>query len=438
MKIVLILLLTVYSINAQIPIDTDGNGYINIKTLKDLRWISENENYWDENFELDNNIDASDTKNWYIINHDSDINTPDSALGFSPIGNETIPFTGKFNGKKYEIQNLYVLRRWGGTGAGLFGRIEKQAIIENVYLCNVDIIGSFSTAGIAGFNYGLVSNCYVVGRIEGTAGVGGIIGSNRGEVIKCGFTGDLICTAGFGGGIAGASYGGLSQSYSLVNIISNGINIGGLSGTNEGEITNCFTHSEISGGKYTGGFVGFNVGKITNSYCKSKIESEDEDTGGFFGKNYGDNELINIYWDLEVSKVKNSNGGKGRTTMEMKSKINYEEWDFESIWNIDPKLYDGYPYLQIPDLLTTVSVNEFELKTLNFIYPNPVKSEINLKLNFSDSNMEIQIFNLNGKLIFDQEYKSNTPLDLSHLKNGIYTIMVKDGNKYLIDRFIKE
>ncbi len=68
------------------PQDTDGDGYYNISTLDHLRWVSENDSCWSWNFELDNDIDASDTRNWNVGDHDNNPATPDSAMGWAPIG----------------------------------------------------------------------------------------------------------------------------------------------------------------------------------------------------------------------------------------------------------------------------------------------------------------------------------------------------------------
>ena len=51
---VFLMLFTTMILNAQVePIDTDGNGYRNISTLDHLRWVSENESSWGDDFELD-------------------------------------------------------------------------------------------------------------------------------------------------------------------------------------------------------------------------------------------------------------------------------------------------------------------------------------------------------------------------------------------------
>ena len=91
MKPILLLLFIYFLANSSVlsqvqPTDTDGDGYINIKTLDHLRWISDNVESWSENFELDNDINAADTRNWNIGDHDNNPNTPDSAMGWNPLG----------------------------------------------------------------------------------------------------------------------------------------------------------------------------------------------------------------------------------------------------------------------------------------------------------------------------------------------------------------
>jgi len=83
-------------------------------------------------------------------------------------------------------------------------------------------------------------------------------------------------------------------------------------------------------------------------------------------------EVLNSFWDIEISGLKTSAGGTGKTTAEMKNVRTYTDvgwskglespWDFvgnpyddkgnEDIWNIDSNINDCYPYL------TTIKIGE--------------------------------------------------------------------------------
>ncbi len=61
------------------------------------------------------------------------------------------------------------------------------------------------------------------------------------------------------------------------------------------------------------------------------------------------------------------------------------------------------------------------------IFPNPVTDRLNIK---TDNPLEtVQMFSATGKLIKEQEITgSTTMLDLSNLNNGVYFIVLNDGN----------
>ena len=46
-----------------------------------------------------NDIDASETREWNIGDHDGNPETPDSAMGFEPVGKRGNGFKGGFDGK---------------------------------------------------------------------------------------------------------------------------------------------------------------------------------------------------------------------------------------------------------------------------------------------------------------------------------------------------
>ncbi len=66
---------------------TEADPYL-IENLDNLLWLSTTEDVWDDNayFLQNTDIDATDTQNWNIGNHDNDPDTPDEEMGFSPIG----------------------------------------------------------------------------------------------------------------------------------------------------------------------------------------------------------------------------------------------------------------------------------------------------------------------------------------------------------------
>lgn len=86
----------------------------------------------------------------------------------------------------------------------------------------------------------------------------------------------------------------------------------------------------------------------------------------------------------------------------------------------------------------SVSENETEM---NFrIYPNPVVDRFNIdskKRNFMDHGM---IYNMRGQLVMNlskEELQSNSPIDIGHLKTGIYSFHLCMGEEYEFIKFVK-
>lgn len=92
----------------KLPGSGDENVPYEINSLAVLEVVSHNSDLWDKYFIQTANIDASDTKLW------------NSNAGFSPIGNQTIPFTGQYDGGDYVIESLFI-NRPDEDGIGLFG-----------------------------------------------------------------------------------------------------------------------------------------------------------------------------------------------------------------------------------------------------------------------------------------------------------------------------
>ena len=73
-----------------------------ISTLPDLEGLSTAQGYWASgvHLKLTDDIDASDTANWNVGDHDNDNDgtTPEVPMGFSPIGNASVGFAATFDG----------------------------------------------------------------------------------------------------------------------------------------------------------------------------------------------------------------------------------------------------------------------------------------------------------------------------------------------------
>ena len=84
------------------------------------------------------------------------------------------------------------------------------------------------------------------------------------------------------------------------------------------------------------------------------------------------------------------------------------------------------------ELLQNVSVNDFEQKIAMSIYPNPTSGNVTLLLDYpSNDNLEINIFHLSGKAVYQNNIGLSTGvnrklLDINHLTSGIYLLSIKN------------
>ena len=290
------------------------------------------------NYQLQNNIDCSDTINW------------DGGAGFAPIGDSSTKFTGDFNGSSYTISDLFISRT-GTDYIGLFGYIDPGADIRDIGLVNVNITGnryvgslvaytkssvynsyvtgnvqcnSYNCGGLIGYIYaavtinnsystanvtgssstvgGLISyaytstgtividNCYATGYVQCDGFCGGLLGSGTNIIINNSYaTGDVYSTGLPTGGLAGYPGGGtIENSYATGNVNSTASRVGGLLGSFSGTMTirNCYaTGNAITTGQNAGGFAGDSEGTGTISNCYSTGNTSGSFyVGGFIGE----------------------------------------------------------------------------------------------------------------------------------------------------------
>ena len=183
-----------------------------------------------------------------------------------------------------------------------------------------------------------VENCYFKGKINfkftaneyyNTNYIGGLIGDSYNDTIKKSYAQSEI------------------NNY---NSISNKDNIGGLIGYFDGStIENSYFKGKITSPCYAGGIIG-NSSSNSNiiNYCYTAFLLNNSDANLQKGiSSIGAPTTTSTYWDSELSKVLTDlSTAQSKTTNEMKSQATYSNWDFTNIWQIDPNINDGYPYLK--------------------------------------------------------------------------------------------
>ncbi len=223
-----------------------------------------------------------------------------------------IAFSGILDGQGYIIRNLHIQ---GYNHLGLFGILEKGAVLKNIGMEAVNIKGvgteSEYVGGLAGRNLGYIYSSYSTGIINGESYVGGLVGHNSG----------IICS----------SFSTTTVSEG-VSIHSHGEYIGGLVGYNSGNIFACYSHGHVMGWNTIGGLAGENAGSVTSCFSTGKVRGDNKQysgniLGGLVGWNTGS--VTASFWDIEISTQSESNGGVGLTTSQMKNASTFLEngWD---------------------------------------------------------------------------------------------------------------
>ncbi len=237
----------------------------------------------------------------------------DGTAGFSPIGNDTLSFTGMYDGDGYTISNLFIYRP-ETDGVGLFGFAggAGSLSVQKLGLIDVDITGGYNVGGLAGRSSGdfTIALCYTTGSVEGVedSAVGGLVGLNLNNAL----------------------------------------------------ITNCYSRASVKGSSYLGGLVGVSVSnsKIEDSYSTGLVSvtptGSGDNVGGLVGL-VSSSQVTNSFWDTQTTSQATGNEGTGKTTVEMTYYTTFYSagWDFEDEttngdydhWGRNLVDNDGYPFL---------------------------------------------------------------------------------------------
>jgi len=207
---------------------------------------------------------------------------------------------------------------------------------------------------------GFVVNGVFINTSRGLQGLFGFIGPN-GTITNLGVVASLVRAGGNSGGLVGLNIRGeIRNSYFTGNFRGVEITNGGLVGFNDyGTISNSYSTGSVRGLTRVGGLVGSSRGTISNSYSIAMVEGTGGNStiGGLLGNNYPPDGIItNSYYNSETSG-QNDNRGFPRTTAQMKTQSTFTNWDFTSIWTINPNINNGYPYLRIFNRTITFNSN---------------------------------------------------------------------------------
>lgn len=278
------------------------------------------------NFALMNDIDASAITNYQAIASGTNIDGSDES------------YTGTFDGRGNRIIGLNVT----GDNAGIFDTIGDGGVVTNLRVYSSNFTGTTNAGAIAGVNNGRIENIITLGNeVAASGNAGGIVGTNTSGtfdsngILTNGIdnvesTGSVIANAkdAVVGGLVGTNSGGINNSFSdsAVTVVSGttaahlggavgyntktgdirlvdslGVtnggasdNVGGIIGTNEGNMYSGYNESIVSGHDNVGGIIGNNSGTVNNIVNATAVTGEDitgtavsKYVGGLIGTNSG-------------------------------------------------------------------------------------------------------------------------------------------------------
>ena len=241
-----------------------GNGdssdpYI-IKTAEQLAFLAKQvnggETYHGKYFQLEADLDLSGSE-------------------WTPIGTETVPFSGKFSGNGHVLTNVKISA--AGDYIGLFGY--NTGTITYVGIESGEISGGNCTGSICGLNAGTITGCYNNAPVTGKESAGGVCGKNSGTVQMSYNTGAVTGTLKTGG-VCGesADRSTLANCYNTGMLVGDSV-VGGICGSVESsaDVSSSFSMAEICGNSEIGGNIG--TGPSKNCFY-SKDFFLKEDFGG--------------------------------------------------------------------------------------------------------------------------------------------------------------
>ncbi|MFO7444901.1 MAG: T9SS type A sorting domain-containing protein, partial [Ignavibacteriaceae bacterium] len=432
---------------------------------------SENSPLWDKTFKQVVNISAASVSSW------------NENTGFGPIGNNTIQFTGKYDGNGYIIDSLSI-NRSDSSHQGFFGKTNGCTLVK-LRLTNVSITGNDNTGGLVGENVASsISEGFTNGKITGSESVGGLIGKNLSSSIKQSSSSAEVAGGSYTGGLVGSNdsspingcrsdaevtgtvYTGVLVGYSYASTITHsyaygnvhaGPRTGGLVGyadisiitcsynsstvvgadavgglvgeTYHSDINNSYNKGSVQGTAAVGGLIGNDLSSGINNCYSSSFVSGDSYIGGIIG--VGD--AANCFWDKTINSTLDNSAGIGITTNEMKSHSTYLNagWD-PGIWCINENYNDGYPFLfwqnNLGAPLPVITEDKFAdqvPKEFNLMQnsPNPFNPDTRIEFYISNAAMvTLKVYDILGSEIAVLVNDERTP--------GRYTAYWNGKNNY--------
>ncbi len=280
-------------------------------------------------------------------------------------------FQGTFDGRYYEIKNLY----WNGANyRGLFGHIGSNGKVLNLTVSSVELISSGILNGtIAVVNEGTIDNCVVAsGSIKSAGTAGGIAAYvGGGTITRCINYADVLPN-----GNAAVTSALPGQN----DVRWTGRESGGIAGVvvKNSTIDQCAFYGVIrsasalgtAGGDRTGGIVGaLDNSTLTNSYFIGEMYNTLDSTsqGGLTGEFYSPVTVRNSYYQVTGGAVASALGWQQNQNESATQSGIYTSGSAASgaltsgVWTLASSKHGGYPYLKDTRLFDSYNMSATDM-----------------------------------------------------------------------------
>ena len=419
-----------------------------IKTAEQLAKLTKDVNegvstYENTYFKMVADIDL-DGHDWTPIGYNRTVGEGDEAV------NESVDFSGKFDGNGCKISNLYITELPNYKSMGLFANTSQTFELRNLTIESGDITGEMVVGAFVGSNNGIVENCVNKAKVSCFFYyVGGIVGSNyrQGTVKHCTNYGYILAgnesaNGMSAGGVVGSNYNMVEECANYGNVETMTTGAGGVVAMIEGgTIRNCFNAGDVTGPESVGGIVGEALGRgsnceVYNCYNVGALEGTaavGSGVGLAIFQNFNTLTVKNIYTSSDIfsgSACGSANDFFGNfditetpamTSEEMKAEafvttLNEGSEVEETIWLADTKsINNGFPILSYMDTEAT-GITSQKLNDNVSVYPTDGRIVVE-----GADGKQMQVYTIDGRMVYSGKAASVSS------KAGLYVVRV--GNK---------
>lgn len=219
----------------------------------------------------------------------------------------------------------------GTDAGGLVGRFTNGSISQS--FSHSSVYGNSKIGGLVGYmeNLSYISYSYSKGEVGSVENAGEYFGGIVGYAHNCGELMDYVYSSAkvkgynYVGGLAGYIYTYDRHTY----------------------VENCYVDGEVAGNEYVGSLMGRVYGSwhsIYLNYIYSAAKCGGCETIGYCSGNFS---ASYCYFNSNNAGKTYDSWSIALTDAEFKDKTNFENWDFDTIWDISAEKNNGYPYLRV-------------------------------------------------------------------------------------------